>query len=130
MIGVVVWSDRSKNRAVIWCEDHGDLAFYRTDSRNAPPLRDGDYVTFEVESDGQLRHARDLVLLEEETHPALASFLAETVGADTFVSQLATTYVEPQAPKMGEVVPFPQNTSGKKRNTARAGTVHSIFQAS
>lgn len=130
MIGVVVWSDRSKNRAVIWCEDQGDLAFYRTDSQDAPDLRDGDCVTFKVEQDGELRHAKDLTLLEEETHPALSTYLADVGRPDTAVSFPATTYVAPPVPKMGEIVPFPQKAHAKKRNTARAGTVRSVIQAS
>ena len=28
MLGVVLWSDSSENNAVIWCEDHGDLAYF------------------------------------------------------------------------------------------------------
>ena len=27
MLGVVLWSDVSDRKAVIWCEDQGDLAY-------------------------------------------------------------------------------------------------------
>ncbi len=27
MYGVILWSDQEAQRAVIWCEDHGKLAY-------------------------------------------------------------------------------------------------------
>lgn len=27
MLGIIIWSDPEAHKAVIWCEDHGDLAF-------------------------------------------------------------------------------------------------------
>lgn len=27
MLGVVIWTDAAENKAIIWCEDHGKLAF-------------------------------------------------------------------------------------------------------
>ncbi|NIY98004.1 hypothetical protein HC022_17720 [Salipiger sp. HF18] len=35
MYGVVLWADHSDHKAVIWCEDHGDLAFYRNEEHTA-----------------------------------------------------------------------------------------------
>ena len=28
MYGVILWSDQKAQRAVIWCEDHGKLAYF------------------------------------------------------------------------------------------------------
>ena len=28
MYGVILWSDQTAQRAVIWCEDHGKLAYF------------------------------------------------------------------------------------------------------
>lgn len=28
MLGVVLWADIDDRKAVIWCEDHGNLAYY------------------------------------------------------------------------------------------------------
>ncbi|WP_270732971.1 hypothetical protein [Shimia sp. Alg240-R146] len=58
MLGVVLWHDTKSNRAVIWCEDHGDLAYFD----GYEELRDcdiaqigaGDLVRFDV-SEGQNR---------------------------------------------------------------------------
>ena len=29
MFGVVLWADPVDRKAVIWCEDHGDLAYFK-----------------------------------------------------------------------------------------------------
>ena len=56
MFGVVLWSDPASGSAVIWCEDHGDLAYY--DASGAPDTLDtravqtlldtGDLVEFDA----------------------------------------------------------------------------------
>ncbi len=101
MIGVVVWTDQKLGKAVIWCEDQNDLAYYVrskltqnadiTDvSGQVSPLvdphlgaddyiifREGDLVTFDSYYEGRCRMARGLSLLEEETHSQLADILHE-----------------------------------------------------
>ncbi|CAN0581447.1 unnamed protein product, partial [Ectocarpus sp. 12 AP-2014] len=56
MFGVVLWSDRNDSKAVVWCEDHGDLAYF------SEPLDDegcrleiGDLIHFEVSLEQDLR---------------------------------------------------------------------------
>jgi len=66
MLGVVLWSDRPGVRAVIWCEDHGQLAYF--DRRSDPPggardVRAGDLVQFKVVRSGALRKAKRLSVL-------------------------------------------------------------------
>ena len=29
MMGVIIWSDAVARKAVVWCDDHGELAFLR-----------------------------------------------------------------------------------------------------
>lgn len=29
MIGVIIWSDPIERKAIVWCEDQGDLAFLK-----------------------------------------------------------------------------------------------------
>ena len=31
MNGVIIWSEHVSKRAIIWCEDHGRLAFFKAE---------------------------------------------------------------------------------------------------
>lgn len=77
MFGVVLWSDSEERKAVIWCEDHGDLAFYRDEARgDAPlPLDTGDWVQFDLTTDRNMRFAHNPRLLAEGVYPGLADAL-------------------------------------------------------
>src|SRR6056297_3859046 len=82
MYGVVLWSDRDQDHAVIWCEDHGDLAFYRgggTSAIEGDPIDPGDLVQFEVSEDREMRRAIRPRLVAEDTHPTLATDLKRAV---------------------------------------------------
>lgn len=61
MFGVILWSDPEVGKAVIWCEDHGDLAYYEDSERfaNLDSLffDPGDYVEFDLCVDNELRRA-------------------------------------------------------------------------
>ena len=95
MIGVVVWTDQTFEKAVIWCEDQSDLAYFvRPDQafseyRNNPvgeiatpldAIRKGDMVVFEAYYEGDCRMAKNLRLLAENTHPLLAEYLQADAG--------------------------------------------------
>ena len=77
MFGVVLWSDSVKNQAVIWCDDHGDLAFYKSDETRANPmgLKAGDLVKFDVADTGALRIASRPRIVEKESYPSLTGDL-------------------------------------------------------
>lgn len=80
MYGVVIWSDRSADRAVIWCEDHGDLAYYRGDrdgaaADRAETMEAGDLVQFDVAPGREMRLARRPRLVVQDSHPTLAGDL-------------------------------------------------------
>lgn len=58
MIGVILWSDPKSEKAVIWCEDHGDLAFLSGDDCLALPdtfFEVGDTVEFDAVAERNLR---------------------------------------------------------------------------
>lgn len=63
MYGVVLWSDPYVKKAVIWCEDQGNLAFYDAGDTLCEPANSffeaGDYVEFDVSMDRDLRRARN-----------------------------------------------------------------------
>ncbi|WP_375690954.1 hypothetical protein [Pseudooceanicola sp. LIPI14-2-Ac024] len=77
MFGVVLWSDDAESKAVIWCEDHGDLAYYDayTHPGAAPALTAGDLVRFEVEEGGQRRLVRNPALVAGRHYPSLVGRL-------------------------------------------------------
>ncbi|GHF59258.1 hypothetical protein [Seohaeicola zhoushanensis] len=56
MFGVVLWSDKRERHAVIWCEDHGELAFcLQDDQQIGVNLDAGDWIQFDLAT---VRHQR------------------------------------------------------------------------
>ncbi|HEY9039349.1 MAG TPA: hypothetical protein VIN05_10465 [Roseovarius sp.] len=75
MYGVVLWTDQRENRAVIWCEDHGDLAFYRGASGGDAAMAAGDLVEFDLRDAGDMRLADMPRLVTRRSHPTLSAEL-------------------------------------------------------
>ncbi|SLN67852.1 hypothetical protein ROA7450_03642 [Roseovarius albus] len=78
MFGVVLWSDPDQNRAVIWCEDHGNLAFLSSEvvqGVEACAIEAGDLVRFDIVDDGKVRRAENAQLVEPGAYPQLVSSL-------------------------------------------------------
>ncbi|MEC3862197.1 hypothetical protein VK792_12960 [Mesobacterium sp. TK19101] len=83
MYGVVLWSDESERKAVIWCEDHGELAYFSANDQSAlsgMPLDAGDLIQFDVRTERDLRRARNLRLVGERQYPAIAERLTGRTG--------------------------------------------------
>lgn len=62
MFGVVLWSDAAARKAVIWCEDQGELAFYTPEEgsvHDAPVLDAGDLIRFDVIVQQNVRTVRN-----------------------------------------------------------------------
>ncbi|MEM8775919.1 MAG: hypothetical protein AAGF53_12855 [Pseudomonadota bacterium] len=82
MHGVILWGDQRCDRALIWCEDHGSLAFY-----NAPSVIEGDrvqfdagdLVQFDVQDGDDMRLATNLSVVATEEFPYLASQLKDAM---------------------------------------------------
>ncbi|AXI46912.1 hypothetical protein C1J03_13300 [Sulfitobacter sp. SK012] len=81
MFGVVLWSDVEDRKAVFWCEDHGDLAFYQ---EVESPLINGDFfdagdmVHFDVFVHQRLRKASNAHLVQEGACEGLPNDLRGT----------------------------------------------------
>ncbi|WP_120499810.1 hypothetical protein [Roseovarius sp. EL26] len=78
MFGVILWNDQISNRAVIWCEDHGDLAFLNSSvlqGHNVCKIEAGDLVQFDIADDGNMRLATNAQLVQPDAYPQLASSL-------------------------------------------------------
>lgn len=84
MLGVVLWSDASDRKAVIWCEDQGDLAYVNggDDVLNSRDFFDaGDLVQFDMEMHQSTRRASNARLLIEKASTTLPQALMEEVEA-------------------------------------------------
>lgn len=82
MYGVVLWSDTTENKAVFWCEDHGDLAFFQAEPGAAGSAFDaGDMVEFDVYIDCKLRKARNPIILQERVYSDLPEKLLRSISA-------------------------------------------------
>lgn len=74
MYGVVLWRDLQKKCAVIWCEDHRNLAYFREDVGAAEPsltFGPGDLVEFEVREENDMRLALAPSVVAERHYPNL-----------------------------------------------------------
>lgn len=83
MLGVVLWSDNSDNKAVIWCEDHGDLAYFNGGA-DAPfetvDLDAGDLVRFDLQQEKHLRYAHNPQRIEQGAYEGLTEQLQDATG--------------------------------------------------
>lgn len=78
MLGVVLWSDAADRKAVIWCEDQGDLAF--VNGADAVMAQEdffdaGDLVQFDMHIRDAKRRARNTRLVMEKASTALPEVL-------------------------------------------------------
>lgn len=78
MIGVVVWSNPERQKAVIWCDDQGALAYlegpeHLMTGTSWPSA--GDLLELDSETVGDLRHARAVTLLNPRHCPELPQIL-------------------------------------------------------
>ena len=95
MYGVVLWSDAQDKKAVIWCEDHGDLAYLKqTDEDLGVPLDAGDWVQFDMTMESRMRFAHNPRLVDEAGSPGIANALC------------AVTPAKAQPRESAEIIPF------------------------
>lgn len=88
MLGVVVWSNETRSKAVIWCEDQGALAYLEGVANLAATVAiwpsAGDLVELDCVLEGGLRLARNVRLVSPGVGAALPRALrARAVRAET-----------------------------------------------
>ena len=111
MLGVVLWSDNSENKAVIWCEDHGDLAFFNGGAEVAPDRADldaGDLVQFELQQEKHLRYARNPKRSEEAAYSGIATRLQDAAGSQQY-GRVGATRTKPAV--SAHVIPFTRHST-------------------
>lgn len=78
MLGVVIWSCKVSGRAIVWCSDSKDLAYYegrRLQRGPAPIIETGDLVEVTIAPRGILRRCTSLRLVEAGYMPDLVHTL-------------------------------------------------------
>ncbi len=108
MYGVVLWSDDSEKKAVFWCEDHGDLAYFSgSDASMASTLDAGDLVEFDVVWQSKLRTAVNPRIVLEKLDVDLPDKLLQQKGRadrDAQSAQIVPFPVRPLPPLLPERV--------------------------
>ena len=108
MLGVVLWSDIDDNKAVIWCEDHGNLAFFNGGSHPSLDVFDfdaGDLVQFELTEEQHMRFARNPKRVSQSQYPSLAEDL-QTMTLEHAAEPAAPSRVASATFKSADVLPF------------------------
>lgn len=78
MCGVVLWANPDDQKAVVWCEDQGNLAFYVEPKETAltgVALDAGDLIEFELREERQFRRVTNPTLLVQDHAPELVARL-------------------------------------------------------
>lgn len=94
MYGAVLWSDRCSNRALIWCEDHGSLAFFegdRAEVSEPPSFEEGDLVSFKILDGRGMRLAFEVEVVSSDQYPYLAADLRGMTEAENLASSPSQT---------------------------------------
>jgi len=99
MMGVVLWSDTEDQKAVFWCEDHGDLAYFDAsldETLEQRLLHPGDMVQFDVSVVRKVRRAHNASLVETEVCNGLQEKLRDEArqNDDPLVAPLPANVVQ------------------------------------
>lgn len=104
MYGVVLWSDDRANRAVIWCEDHGDLAFYRGAAGDDSAMAAGDLIEFDLREERDVRLVDKPRLVTHRSHPTLDADLRRAGACVGAVDRAMPSAANSAGP--ARIVPF------------------------
>lgn len=111
MIGVVVWSNRIREQAVIWCDDHAALAYLVGRDHFEAEIgwpEPGDMVELCDEVQGELRLAREVRPLSDAVLPRLQDLLAQEGQARR---SPRLKIVDPQPAPCAEIIPLPRRAA-------------------
>lgn len=89
MFGVVLWNDASAGKAVFWCEDQGDLAYYEgpaDDANMQVSFAVGDMVAFDVKITNNLRKAYDARLIGPQVYRGVQDCLRQSAAHQAHLS--------------------------------------------
>jgi hypothetical protein len=112
MIGIILWSDATEQKAVIWCEDQGDLAFLSSPERVQLPdtfFEVGDLVMFDVSTQRTLRLAQN------------TSRLGPSCGSALINDLQSVAHIEPPALPKAKILPFRMDPDPANKTPAPLG---------
>ena len=115
MYGAVLWADRCSNRALIWCEDHGELAFFEGEpsgSSDASKFEEGDFVAFKIRDGRGMRLAFEVKVVATEAYPRLAADLRCATSDDN------PEYAAAPDSEERKILPFPVQSGVDARTAA------------
>lgn len=100
MFGVVLWRDAKDGKAVFWCEDQGDLAYF--ENAELPLGADaqfdaGDMVQFDVFVEQRLRRASNARLVLEQAYRGLPDQLRQNASNEPGSQENAAKVIPLQA---------------------------------
>ncbi|RPE71797.1 hypothetical protein EDD53_0925 [Pacificibacter maritimus] len=75
MQGLVLWYDRTRNKAIVWCDDCDKLAYASATDiliEEHQSLKVGDLVCFDLITFGDFRGCTNLRLVEEQRAPHIS----------------------------------------------------------
>ena len=109
MIGIVLWSDVRAGKAIIRCEDQGDLAYYcGANDTLRTTVAKGDWVQFDLAEEGNLRLAGNARVLDGKAYPELSEMLFDA-GSSAERAKPAM-----RSASAGNVIPFPHRSSRRR----------------
>lgn len=100
MFGVVLWADASDRKAVIWCEDHGNLAYYTGGEHSlhdGMSLDAGDLIQFDLREERDVRRARNLRRVDAGYAPSIVHDLRSCKQSDRTPEKTENVVNFPQA---------------------------------
>lgn len=106
MMGVVLWSDVKDEKAVFWCDDHGDLVYFDatgTMGGGDGHFQPGDMVQFDVQIEDKTRRAHNVRIVESNICNSLLDGLRESAANNETASTVAIS--------VRKVVPFRQRAT-------------------
>ena len=80
MDGIIIWSDPSRDKAIVWCSDHSDLAYIvsRRDMLGFAQMPErGTLISFNSEIIQGQRRCRSVVAIDHKCAPDLAHALKQ-----------------------------------------------------
>jgi len=83
MLGLVLWCDTDAGDALIWCEDHGELASFRATGGPAEQVRAGDLVKMRLSKARGARRALGLRVVARGVAADLPRQLRQTAPCRT-----------------------------------------------
>jgi hypothetical protein len=82
---------------LIWCEDHGSLAFFegdRAEVAETPNFEEGDLVSFKIRDGRGMRLAFEVEVVSSDQYPCLAADLRGMTEAENIASLPSQTDVD------------------------------------